>query len=132
MAEKYTESQKKASLKYAKENLKRVPLDLKKEEYERLSAAAKSADMSINGFVKAAINEKISNMKMVRWGDGMSNFDRIKNCESEYEMSNLICGYICNNLHKLTEKDSPEFHGLPFLEWLRSDRDIFDEETTEQ
>lgn len=59
MAEKYTESQKKASLKYAKENLKRVPLDLKKEEYERLSAAAKSADMSINGFIKVAINEKI-------------------------------------------------------------------------
>lgn len=35
MAEKYTESQKKASLKYAKEKLKRVPLDLKKDEYER-------------------------------------------------------------------------------------------------
>lgn len=63
MAERYTESQKKASLKYAKENLKRVPLDLKKEEYERLSAAAKSADMSINGFIKAAINEKISHDK---------------------------------------------------------------------
>ncbi len=60
MAEKYTESQKKASLKYAKEKLKRVPLDLKKEEYERLSEAAKFAGMSVNGFIKAAINEKIS------------------------------------------------------------------------
>ena len=59
MSEKYTESQKKASLKYARENLKRVPLDLKKEEYERLSVAAKSVGMSINGFIKAAINEKI-------------------------------------------------------------------------
>ena len=29
-------------------------------ELERLSAAAKSADMSINGFIKAAINEKVS------------------------------------------------------------------------
>ena len=63
MSEKYTESQKKASLKYAKENLKRVPLDLKKEEYERLSMAAKSVGMSINGFIKAAINEKISHDK---------------------------------------------------------------------
>lgn len=63
MAEKYTESQKKASLKYAKEKLKRVPLDLKKDEYEQLSASAKSADMSINGFIKAAINEKISQDK---------------------------------------------------------------------
>ena len=63
MAEKYTESQKKASLKYAKEKLKRVPLDLKKEEYEQLLVAARSVDMSINGFIKAAINEKISNEK---------------------------------------------------------------------
>lgn len=63
MAEKYTESQKKASLKYAKEKLKRVPLDLKKEEYEQILVAARSVDMSINGFIKAAINEKISNEK---------------------------------------------------------------------
>lgn len=63
MAEKYTESQKKASLKYAKEKLKRVPLDLKKEEYEQLATAAKSINMSINGFIKAAIKEKISHDK---------------------------------------------------------------------
>lgn len=58
MAEKYTESQKKASLKYAKK-LKRVPLDLRKEDYERLSIAAKSQGKSINGFIKEAIQEKI-------------------------------------------------------------------------
>lgn len=58
----YTEKQRDYSLQYAKDNLKRVPLDLKKEEYERLSAAAKSVDMSINGFIKAAINEKIFNI----------------------------------------------------------------------
>lgn len=63
MAEKYTESQKKASLKYAKENLKRVPLDLKKEEYKHLSEAAKHCGMSINGFIKVAIIEKISHDK---------------------------------------------------------------------
>lgn len=63
MAEKYTESQKKASLKYAREKLKRVPLDLKKDEYDRLSEAAKAVDMSINGFIKSAINEKISHDK---------------------------------------------------------------------
>lgn len=59
MSEKYTEAQKRASIKFAKEKLKRVPLDLKKEDYERLSAAAKSAGMSVNGFIRAAINEKI-------------------------------------------------------------------------
>lgn len=59
----YNEKQKEYSLKYAKENLKRVPLDLKKEEYEKLSDAAKSADMSINGFIKEAIEEKISQLQ---------------------------------------------------------------------
>lgn len=59
MSEKYTEAQKRASIKFAKEKLKRVPLDLKKEDYERLSVAAKSAGMSVNGFIRAAINEKI-------------------------------------------------------------------------
>ena len=34
-------------------------LNLKKEDYERLSVAAKSAGMSVNGFIRAAINEKI-------------------------------------------------------------------------
>ena len=60
MAEKYTEAQKKASLRYAKDKLKRVPLDLKKEEYELLSAAAKASGKSINGYIKEAIAEKIS------------------------------------------------------------------------
>lgn len=45
----------------------------------------------------------------------MNNFERIKNCENEYEMADLICGYICNDLHKLKNKSSPEFNDLPFL-----------------
>lgn len=63
MAEKYTEAQKKASLRYAKDKLKRVPLDLKREDYERLSKAARAAGKSINGFIKEAIREKIERGK---------------------------------------------------------------------
>ena len=59
----------------------------------------------------------------------MSNFERIKNCENEYEMTDLIGGYVCNNLHKLKDKDTGEFNGLVILEWLKSDRNIFDEES---
>ena len=59
----YNEKQKEYSIKYAKENLKRVPLDLKKEEYERLSMSARSENMSINGFIKKAIEEKIAREK---------------------------------------------------------------------
>ena len=62
----------------------------------------------------------------------MNNFERIRNAKDEYEMTDLICGYICNNLHKLKSEDSPEFNGLPFLEWLKSNRNIFDEDTTNQ
>lgn len=43
-------------VQYAKENLKRVPLDLRKEDYEKLKAAAGA---SVNGYIKAAINEKL-------------------------------------------------------------------------
>lgn len=63
MAEKYTEAQKKASLRYAKDKLKRVPLDLKREDYESLSESAKAAGKSINGFIKEAIREKIEREK---------------------------------------------------------------------
>ncbi|MEY8424677.1 ribbon-helix-helix protein, CopG family [Lachnospiraceae bacterium 38-14] len=63
MAEKYTEAQKKASLRYAKDRLKRVPLDLKRDDYEKLSESAKAAGKSINGFIKEAIREKIEREK---------------------------------------------------------------------
>ena len=46
-------------LKYAKEKLKRVPLDLKKEDYERLKEAAEAEGMTVNGYIKAAIAEKM-------------------------------------------------------------------------
>lgn len=59
MSEKYTESQKKASLKYAKENLKRVPLDLSKSDYDALKAHTKKTGESVNGFIKRIIKENI-------------------------------------------------------------------------
>ena len=59
MGRKYTKAQKDASIKYAKENLRRVPLDLKKEDYERLKRIADASGESINGFIKEAIEEKI-------------------------------------------------------------------------
>lgn len=59
MAGKYTDAQKKASLKYAKNALKRVPLDMQKTEYEKLAEAAQAAGMSVNGYIKQAISEKM-------------------------------------------------------------------------
>lgn len=57
----------------------------------------------------------------------MSNFDRIKRCENEYQMTDLLAGYICNNVHKLRNRDGT-FNSLEILQWLQSNKDIFGEE----
>ena len=45
--------------KYAKKNLKRVPLDLQLDKYEQVKAHAESIGESINGYINKAIDEKI-------------------------------------------------------------------------
>ncbi len=48
-------------MQYAKEKLKRIPLDVKKEHYEEISAAARRAGESVNGYIKTAINTRLLN-----------------------------------------------------------------------
>lgn len=47
---------------YRKDKLKRVPLDLKIEDYEKLKEAAAKAGETVNGFVKKAIAERMSHL----------------------------------------------------------------------
>ncbi len=54
-----TEQRREYLYAYQKENLKRVPLDMRKSEYDALKAAAEAAGMKVNGFIKMAIAEKI-------------------------------------------------------------------------
>lgn len=54
----------------------------------------------------------------------MSNFERIKQCESEYQMADLISGYVCNNSSKLWNKDGT-FNSIEILHWLQSNKNIF-------
>lgn len=54
-----SKSQIKATMKYAKEKLKRIPLDVKKEEYEKYKSFAESKGLSVRGFIITAIEEKI-------------------------------------------------------------------------
>ena len=35
----------------------------------------------------------------------MNNFERIKNCKSEYEMADIICTYMFNNIQKMRAGD---------------------------
>ena len=45
----YNESRKKASIEYAKRSLKRIPLDVQKEKYDEIKAAADKAGETVNG-----------------------------------------------------------------------------------
>ena len=49
--------------KYAKEKLKRIPLDVTKEKYEEIKAIADAAGESVNGYIKKAIDERIARDK---------------------------------------------------------------------
>jgi len=54
-----SEKRKEAMYKYAKENLKRIPLDVQKEKYEEIATAAASKGESVNGYIKKAIDTRL-------------------------------------------------------------------------
>ena len=49
----------KYDLEYAKKKLKRIPLDVQKEKYDEIKAAATAAGESVNGYIKKAIDDRI-------------------------------------------------------------------------
>lgn len=55
-----TAAQNRATYKYAKEHLKRIPLDVQLDEYAQIKAAADQAGESVNGFIKAAIRARLA------------------------------------------------------------------------
>lgn len=54
-----SEAQKKASINYAKKALKRIPLDVQKEKYDEIKAAAEQAGETVNGYIKKAIDDRM-------------------------------------------------------------------------
>lgn len=57
---KTPDSQIKATMKYAKEKLKRIPLDVKKDYYDDVIVKeAEKRKMSVRAFILSAIEEKI-------------------------------------------------------------------------
>ena len=54
-----TDSQKQARYRYEKKSLKRIPLDVQKDKYEEIKAAAENAGLAVNAFIKQAIDEKM-------------------------------------------------------------------------
>ena len=57
----YNDKLRDYSIQYAKEKLKRVPLDMRKDEYERTKSAAEAAGESVNGYIKKAVADRIAN-----------------------------------------------------------------------
>ena len=55
--EKKQFKKKQYDIQYAKENLKRIPLDVPKATYEEIKAHAEAHSESVNGFIKRAIND---------------------------------------------------------------------------
>ena len=55
----YDEKRKESMMKYAKENLKRIPLDVQKVEYDKIKAAADQAGEKVNAYIKEAIKQRM-------------------------------------------------------------------------
>ena len=47
------------NIKYAKDKLKRIPLDVQMEKYEEIKTAATAAGKTVNGYIKIAIDERM-------------------------------------------------------------------------
>ena len=54
-----TDAQKRASANYMKKHLKRIPLDVKHADYDRIKAAADAAGESVRGYILKAIFDRI-------------------------------------------------------------------------
>ena len=74
------ESKKKAEkakydIAYAKNNIKRVPLDMQKADYEALKAAADARQEKVNEYIKIAIRERMERDKQTicETGDGFES-----------------------------------------------------------
>lgn len=59
----YNEAGYNASRKYKEKNIKRVPLDMQLEEYNKLKAAAERTGEKVNTYIKKAIAERMEREK---------------------------------------------------------------------
>lgn len=54
-----TQKQKESMYRYRDKNIKRIPLDVQKEKYDEIKAAAAAAGESVNGYIKKAIDDRM-------------------------------------------------------------------------
>lgn len=56
-----SEKKKQYDLQYAKEKLKRIPLDVQKDEYVTIKAHADKQGESVSGYIKKSIRTRMEN-----------------------------------------------------------------------
>ncbi len=59
----YNSASSRATAKYKAAHIKRIPLDVQKETYERILEAAATVGESVNGFIKKAVEERIQKLR---------------------------------------------------------------------
>ena len=63
-----SESQKRATLKWHKENYVRIPLDVRPPVKEQIKRAADAAGMTVGAYIKLAVSEKMARDAAARSG----------------------------------------------------------------
>ena len=58
-----TKSQMQSIARYKEKTYKRVPLDVRKEDYEVIKRVADHLGESVNGFIKQAIKERLTKLQ---------------------------------------------------------------------
>lgn len=58
-----TKAQMQAVAKYKEKAYKRIPLDVRKEDYEVIKRIADHLGESVNGFIKQAISERLARVQ---------------------------------------------------------------------
>lgn len=54
----YSEKEKERTMKYAREKIKRIPLDVPLKDYAGIKASAAAANQPVNTYIKQAIRER--------------------------------------------------------------------------
>lgn len=55
----YSENKRNYNMQYAKDKLKRIPLDVQLEKYEQIKKTAADAGETVNGYIKKAIDMRM-------------------------------------------------------------------------
>lgn len=63
LSEKAKANKQKYNIEYSKKNYKRIPLDVRFEQYDRIVKASKKNNESVNGYIKHAIENRLKKDK---------------------------------------------------------------------